>query len=280
MEDILSIITFIYLILLIFLIYVYLYGGFNNIITKKEIKIKDKKVKSNFKIALLTDIHSSKYTEKEIIKLLKKENPDLIFLAGDIIDSRVSVEEGIDNIKEFPKLAKTYYVTGNHEAYVEEEFKIKEKLKKLGIIVLEGDFKKIKIAENDINIFGYDDSSIGEEIYEKELENIKKLKEEVDEEDLNLLISHRPEKDEEYKTLKMDYVFSGHAHGGQWRLYENAKRGFYAPGQGFFPKLIDGIYDKENYKIIVSAGLAKDNTKIPRIFNNPSYEIIKFEKMK
>ncbi len=45
--------------------------------------------------------------------------------------------------------------------------------------------------------------------------------------------------------------------------------GFFAPNQGFFPELAGGIYDFDNKKLIVSRGLSRGNTELPRIFNRP-----------
>lgn len=276
MQIVIDIITYIYILILIFCIYTIFTGGFSEKIKRNEITIKDKKVKNSFKIVLITDCHSSKYLEKELPNIIKKEEPDLVFLTGDIVDTRVSLEIGKKLVESIAKLSRIYYVTGNHEAFVDDKYNIKDHLKKMGIKVLDGIVENISVNGNNINIYGYDDRSIGKKYYYEEYENIKSQIENVNENELKLLLSHRPEKDKEYKELKADYVFSGHAHGGQWRLYKNAKTGFYAPGQGFFPKYIDGVYKKEGYTQIISAGLAKDNTKIPRIFNRPSYEVITF----
>ena len=60
-------------------------------------------------------------------------------------------------------------------------------------------------------------------------------------------------------------VFSGHAHGGQLKIFGI---GLYAPGYGFFPKYYDGLYkDKKTGKVlVVSRGLG--NSIFPfRLYN-------------
>ena len=66
-------------------------------------------------------------------------------------------------------------------------------------------------------------------------------------------------------------MVSGHAHGGQWRIFG---RGVFAPGQGLFPKYTSGIHDG---RLVISRGLKKSGT-IPRIFNSPELVIIDIKK--
>ena len=78
----------------------------------------------------------------------------------------------------------------------------------------------------------------------------------------------------------VDLVFTGHAHGGQWRL--PGIGGLVAPGQGFFPKYTSGAYHaiscgetgSSETTMFVSRGLG--NSLMPvRIFNRP--EIVAVE---
>ena len=61
--------------------------------------------------------------------------------------------------------------------------------------------------------------------------------------------------------------------GGQWRLpiFIN---GLLAPNQGWFPKYAGGYYDFEELDMIVSRGLARETTRVPRIFNRPELVVI------
>ena len=84
-----------------------------------------------------------------------------------------------------------------------------------------------------------------------------------------LLLCHHPEYYPVYiKPLDIDIILSGHAHGGQWRLFG---RGVFAPGQGLFPALTSGVYDN---RLVVSRGLA-NTAGVPRIFNPTELVIVK-----
>ena len=67
-----------------------------------------------------------------------------------------------------------------------------------------------------------------------------------------------------------DLVFSGHAHGGQFRI--PFVGGLVAPNQGLFPKYDAGIYSKEGTDMIVSRGIG--NSILPFRINNRSEIVV------
>ena len=95
----------------------------------------------------------------------------------------------------------------------------------------------------------------------------------VEPETFSVLLAHRPERIEAYLESPFDLVVSGHAHGGQWRI-PGILNGFIAPNQGLFPQYAGGQYDFEDAALIVSRGLARESTRIPRIFNRPEVVVI------
>lgn len=89
----------------------------------------------------------------------------------------------------------------------------------------------------------------------------------------HILLSHHPEY---YPIIpvSVDLILSGHAHGGQFRMYNPFKRewfGLWSPGQGWLPQWTRGVYER---RLVVSAGLS-NTTWIPRI-GNPT-EIVYIE---
>ena len=88
------------------------------------------------------------------------------------------------------------------------------------------------------------------------------------------MVSHRPERVEYYEQYGFDLVLCGHAHAGQF-LIPFANRGILAPNQGLFPEYVNGRYDLKNGSImIVSRGLARESTPLPRFFNHPELLIV------
>ena len=77
----------------------------------------------------------------------------------------------------------------------------------------------------------------------------------------------------EYKNTDIDLVFSGHAHGGQFRLPFIG--GIIAPEQGLFPEYDAGVFTENNTTMVVSRGLG--NSIIPvRINNSPEVIVLTF----
>ena len=68
-------------------------------------------------------------------------------------------------------------------------------------------------------------------------------------------------------------MLSGHAHGGQWRI-PGLLNGLLAPDEGLFPQYAGGFYRLGDTALIVSRGLAKESTRVPRLYNPPELVLI------
>ena len=86
-----------------------------------------------------------------------------------------------------------------------------------------------------------------------------------------MLLAHHPERIEDYARTGVDLVLSGHAHGGQIRLFDH---GLYSPDQGILPRYTSGIYVCKNTKLYVSRGAGNHSFLPPRIFNRPEIDLI------
>lgn len=230
----------------------------------------------------LSDLHGKEFgkNNEKLKRLILKEKPDLVVATGDMIDSSLKNMEGvIDFLSDLSKCVKVVYISGNNEQRCKKDEYIFESLKSKGVIVLRNEIITLSLSGVKVNILGMFEkpkgdlhSSIkkinGSYAYEdsrklfKRLENLEGLK---------IVLSHYPEIFEvEYSKYDFHIMFSGHAHGGQFRI-PIVKRGLIAPGQGFFPKYTEGMHGNKN-KLIISRGLG-NSTKITRLFNRP--EIVK-----
>lgn len=254
---------------------IFLWLGLNNKVVITYRNIKDPRLKEDMRVLLLTDMHSCKYQEgqRELLDKIEVIQPDLILLSGDIIDDKLPMDLGFWTIEQFGNQYPTYYVTGNHEAWTNKLEMIKKRIRDMGIHVLEGEMESIQIKGNKFWIGGIDDPDAGSKIYEAQL----KALEHQDKEEITFLLAHRPDKFADYLRLPVDYIFSGHAHGGQWRLPFILENGLYSPDAGLFPKYTTGIHQVDHYQIIISRGLSRESSKIPRFFNPPEMVVIDFE---
>lgn len=225
-----------------------------------------------FKIAHISDLHNKSFGKDQIrlLEKLKSTSPDMIVITGDLIDRRkYDLDLAMMFIEGAVDVAPVYYVSGNHEAWSGEFSLIKESLLSAGVSVLDNEKLKITKGHSWINILGVSDPDFLTSSY-IDGTNIsdmsKKLEEWSAEQGFKILLSHRPELLDLYSHNKMDLIFTGHAHGGQFRI--PLMGGLVAPDQGLFPEFTSGLHTRDSSTMFISRGLG--NSIVPiRIFNRP-----------
>lgn len=253
-------------IIVVFFIY-FIVFDFSSI-RKRNYKITTLKINSSIKICHISDLHSSFFGDKqqEICDLVDIENPDLIIYTGDIYDGKLNKKNAEKLLLELSKNYKSFFINGNHELKKLKEYDFRKFLSKIGVEMLSGSYHYVDIRGETIKIAGLDDEYIGSKNFMKQIRKIKNTDEKV----FSIIALHRPcninkHKDKNYE-LNYDLVLSGHTHGGQW-IVPIINRGLFATGKGLFPKHTGGFFKLNKTSLIVSRGLARDNTFVPRIFN-------------
>lgn len=240
-------------------------------------KVESDKITNEIRVALITDLHSCQYGENqsELFKRIDKYNPDMVLLCGDIFDDYMPDTDAKTFVKASAEKYETYYVSGNHEWWSGRMYEFFDYLNSCSVTVLRGDCHMLEVRGQQVNVLGIDDpeTDVYCTDYLTSSEQLEKATNEADKDNLTLLLAHRPERAEEYFEYGVDIAFSGHAHGGQFRI-PFVLNGLYAPNQGFFPRLAGGLYDFEGQTLIVSRGLSTQNTMLPRIFNRPEVVFI------
>ncbi len=229
------------------------------------------------RIVLISDLHSHIYGEnqKDIVSLIKKQKPDIIALAGDIVDDEIPMEGAELFLSNIKGIAPVYYVSGNHEYWSNHIEDIKQIVRSYGVTVLEQNYRNINVNGCNILICGVDDPDkkmCEYDGYDWENEVHAAFDELENEPGYKILLSHRPERIDLYKGLNFDLVLSGHAHGGQVRI-PLVLNGLYAPDQGWFPKYAGGLYKHGTMYHVVSRGTSY-NSRLPRIFNPPEITVV------
>lgn len=226
---------------------------------------------SGFRIAQISDLHNAEFGKNnaELLKLLSESRPDIIVITGDLIDANhTDVRIALGFVQESVRIASTYYVTGNHEVASPQYDTLKAGIEAAGVIVLEDETVYIEQDGETISLLGLADPDFtirGDMFDEIPAMVSTKLRNLVDDESgYAILLSHRPELFETYVDSGIDLVFSGHAHGGQFRLPFIG--GLVAPNQGLFPKYDTGLYTDGGTSMVVSRGIG--NSIIPFRFNN------------
>lgn len=268
-----------FLLLFLLLLIIWLYWG-NASIQTTHIQITSEKIHTElngFTIVQISDLHNKKFGSHQhrLLKSVEKASPNLIVITGDLIDSsHTDVGIAMEFISDAVKIAPTYYVSGNHEAWSNEYENLKQQMVLAGVIILSDEETTITYNGASFRLVGLEDPDFAANNYHYESKDVidTKLKAMPNKnEDYTILLSHRPELLDVYAKHNIDLVFSGHAHGGQFRLPFIG--GLVAPNQGFFPKYTKGVYEKIETKMIVSRGLG--NSIIPlRINNRPELVIV------
>ena len=235
---------------------------------------------NEFKIVHLSDLHNTEFgkNNKKLLKIIKEQKPDAVFVTGDTIDGfYTNIQIPINLFKEILKICDVYFVVGNHESRVNitTTTEFIDTLTEIGVIVLKDNSAYIEKDVERIQVIGLKDASNYKADYnnnytEKITETINNLD---DKNTFSILLSHHPELFNEYKNTDIDLVFSGHAHGGQFRLPFIG--GIIAPEQGLFPKYDAGVFSENNTTMVVSRGLG--NSIVPvRINNSPEIVVVTF----
>ena len=212
----------------------------------------------NLRLAFVADLHN--FNTDEVLKAVKSKEVDAVLLGGDILHGQKYTNSAFEFISCLSKIAPTFYALGNHEAGYSGD--LRHQIALLGARLLDNEcikFKNIVIGGLTSGSFYYSKN------YTPDLDFLTRFSAH---EGYKLLICHHPEYYGKYiKDLSIDLTLSGHAHGGQWRIFG---RGVYAPGQGIFPKYTAGVYDG---RLLVSRGLG-NVYPIPKINNKPEILII------
>ena len=226
-----------------------------------------------FKIAQVSDLHNTEIGEnnEKLLSMLNEATPDIIVITGDLLDLRnTKIDIALSFSEQAVKIAPCYYITGNHEAYVDEYEEFKDSLIELGVVVLDDAKTEIELSGEKITLVGVGDPSFSWTDNETLVND--KLNELISEQDgYTILLSHRPELFKTYVKHNVDLVFSGHAHGGQFRI--PFVGGVIAPNQGLFPQYDAGIYTEGKTTMVVSRGIG--NSIIPfRVNNRPEVVLV------
>lgn len=223
----------------------------------------------SFEIAHISDLHNCQIGKdnKRLISQLKTAAPDIIVITGDLIDSRnTKIDVAVSFIKEATKIAPCYFVSGNHEGRMPAEYEeLKRELSKLGVTILENDSVKIERNGEFINIAGIKDPVFYADLERPDLTENSLIAANKND-GFTVLLSHRPELFDLYVKHNYDLVFTGHAHGGQFRVPFIG--GLFAPHQGKFPKYDSGLYQNSDTSMLTSKGIG--NSLFPfRVNNRP-----------
>jgi len=226
----------------------------------------------HFTAALVADLHDLPYAP--VLNAMKRERFDCILVAGDLTENlERSIHEvrrpGLGFLKEAVKIAPTFYSFGNHEiggchSAIRNPERLspnripihptcREYITSTGAVLLDDAWT----TWQGIAIGGLGSGLLkpGRKPAYEWLDDFSKTA------GYKILLCHHPEYFARYlRDYPIDMFVSGHAHGGQWRLFG---RGIYAPDQYLFPRYTSGVHEN---RLVISRGVANSVRFVPRFF--------------
>jgi len=180
-----------------------------------------------YRIVLLADLHGAEHGEdnERLVEAIRATNPDIITIAGDLIDRHQPgkpVERQIEIaqtlVHRLVRIAPVYYVTGNHEWDISRENREKlfTMLRENDVTVLRNQHTRLTIGNDSIILAGVDDpGGPADMILPGDFINNVINRENPD---FLVVLNHRNYSLTPFSELGVDLILSGHAHGGMVRL--------------------------------------------------------------
>ena len=175
----------------------------------EEMSIRSAKVTKPVKLLLLSDLHLGYHNRRKEfarwVDLINNEKPDLILMAGDVIDGSMRPLREERMHEEFYRLqAPIFACSGNHE-YFSGEHEVQRFYRDAGIHLLRDSLT----IQGNLCIIGRDDRT---NRYRRPLKDIVAS---ADKTKYLILLDHQPYHLEQAEREGVDFQFSGHTHHGQ-----------------------------------------------------------------
>ena len=200
-------------------------------------------------VVMVSDIHLGNIIKNtrlsNMIDEINALNPDIVVIAGDIIDSDIKPFLNNNMGKEFSRIKSTYgtYASlGNHDLMTKSENQIVKILEENSVKVLRDE----SILINDsLYIIGRDDITINR-FSENDRASLLDLTHNLDKSKAMIVIDHNPKYIDESLNANIDLQLSGHTHKGQ-----------IIPGNLVTNKMFEidyGYLKKDTLNVVVSSG--------------------------
>lgn len=247
------------------LVLVWWYNNYTLKINKTSI-VSDK-ISSNIRIALISDMHATKYgiSNSNIISKIDKINPDIVLVLGDMYTTKSKW-----NLMEIPiNLMKSlvdsgypvYFAEGDHDRYA----KYLSALRKNGVHVMDYKEEIVNIKGNNLKIMGIDNA-----YYSSTFDLTNEFS--LDENCYNILLAHIPNY-KKFAQFGADLTVCADTHGGIIQLPFGMGAVYDALTSRWLPKLTSDapLYDKgwfayDGGAMFITSGIG--DYPVPARFNN------------
>ncbi len=172
---------------------------------------------NGFRIAVVSDIHlgplaGRAHTER-IVRMINETEPDLVAIVGDLVDGTVEqLGSAAEPLRDLESREGAFFVTGNHEYFVEDPSAWLRELERLDVQPLRNENTVIRRGSAAFDLAGVNDVA-GEERsdppdFDRALAGTVSSRP-------TILLAHQPVQVQEAAVRGVDLQLSGHTHGGQ-----------------------------------------------------------------
>ncbi|MET0475106.1 MAG: metallophosphoesterase [Mycobacterium sp.] len=172
---------------------------------------------NGFRIAVVCDIHlgplaGRAHTER-IVRMINETEPDLVAIVGDLVDGTVSeLGAAAEPLRDLHSREGSFFVTGNHEYFVDDPFEWLTELERLGVQPLRNENTAIRRGAATFHLAGVNDvagaSRSDPPDFDRALSGLDSSR-------TTVLLAHQPVQVERAAARGVDLQVSGHTHGGQ-----------------------------------------------------------------
>ncbi|MCV7282101.1 metallophosphoesterase [Mycolicibacterium flavescens] len=170
-----------------------------------------------FRIAVVSDIHlgplaGRAHTER-LVSMINEADADLVAIVGDVVDGTVDqLGSAAAPFKDLVSREGTFFVTGNHEYFVDDTMSWLRELERLGVQPLRNENTPIRRGGAVLNVAGVND--LAGRRYDDGPDFDRALAG-VHPDGPTVLLAHQPVQVEQAAARGVDLQLSGHTHGGQ-----------------------------------------------------------------
>lgn len=170
-----------------------------------------------YRIAVVSDIHlgtllGRSHTER-IVRMINEAEPDLVAIVGDLVDGSVDeLGSAAEPLRDLVARDGSFFVTGNHEYFVEDPPSWIRELERLGVQPLQNENTVISRGGAAFDLAGVND--LGGARFDEPPDFDRALAG-ADPARPTVLLAHQPVLVDEAAARGVDLQVSGHTHGGQ-----------------------------------------------------------------
>ena len=172
---------------------------------------------NGFRIAVVSDIHLGPLTGRahteRIVEMINEAAPDLVAIVGDVVDGTVAeLGPAAEPLRDLDSREGTFFVTGNHEYFVDDPFSWLRELERLGVRPLRNENTAIRRGAAAFDLAGVNDIA-GES--HSDAPDFDRALSGLNSSGPTILLAHQPVMVEQAVARGVDLQLSGHTHGGQ-----------------------------------------------------------------